>query len=158
MSINPLSFLSDTQRMQTESRMEFALNQLVDKLEKVAESRDRPFVFMKAEDDILTADQAAGTIIIKGTPVPRGFKGVVEDFNVTFGTAAGEIKLIIVDPSGNKANTVLSGIQNNTSGVGATVLDEGEALGLEVVTQGASSTLGCYFSGKIQKVNGDNGI
>ena len=152
MSINPLSFLSDAQREQTEARMEFALNQLVEKLEKVAESRDRPFVFMKAADDTISGDQAAGTILIRGTPVPRGFKGVVEDFNLTFGTAAGVLQLIIIDPSGNKSNAVGTTMSGSTSGIGATVLDEGEALAIEVNTQGAS-LFGVYYSGKIQKVD-----
>jgi len=43
-------------------------------------------------------------------------------------------------------------MSGSTSGIGATVLDEGEALAIEVNTQGAS-LFGVYYSGKIQKVD-----
>ena len=147
------SIFSSKVNQQQNTIIESAINQLVEKLDKVAESRDRPFVFMKAADDTISGNLSANTILIRGTPVPRGFKGVVEDFNINFGTAAGTLRLIIIDPSGNKSNAILSDITSNTSGIGATVLDEGEALAIEVQTQGAS-TFGVYFSGKIQKVTG----
>lgn len=129
---------------------------MIEKLDNVVESFEKPFVFMQAGNDTISGNLPADTILIRGTPVPRGFRGIIKDTNVNFGTAAGAVKLVILNSAGNIRNDVLDDITSNTSGIGSIVLNEGDQIALVVQTQGAS-TFGCYFSGKIMRV-GKNGV
>ena len=84
-----------------------------------------------------------------GTPVPPGFKGLVEDFNVNFVTAAGTVQIVIME-NRQVINRILRNISSDTSGIGKTVLDEGQYLAVVGQTAGAGQFT-CYCSGVIVK-------
>ena len=53
------------------------------------EQVQKPFIFLKSNNDNLSSAVADGVIILSGPVIPFGHKGIVEDFNINFTTAAG---------------------------------------------------------------------
>lgn len=111
----------------------------------------RPFVFLKSSRNALSSNNANDVIIHAGPPVPVGFRGVIQDFNIIFGTAAGTIKLVIIDQSNQIITDVLAGVTATANGTGSTVIEEGDRLAVAGQVAGAG-TFGVYFTGLIYKV------
>lgn len=126
------------------------LGSMVTRLGEIVQSFPKPFVFLRTLPAGVTTNEAADVLLAMGTPVPRGFKGQVEDFNINFVTAAGTVQLVIMNSSGNIVSRVLRNISSDTSGIGKTILDEGERLALVGQTAGAG-VASVYCSGTIVK-------
>lgn len=129
-----------------------ALREVAVELREVIQSFPKPFVFLRSEPAGVSSAQSENVLIIAGTPVPRGFKGQIEDFNVNFSTVAGTVKLAILNASGNRISDILLDINSNTSGIGKTILDEGQTLAVLGQTSGAG-VFSVYCSGVIIKSN-----
>ena len=122
-------------------------------LTKIVDRQAVPFNFIQSFSNSLSSNVADGTMIIQSPVMNKGYRGVVEDFNVNFTTVAGTVRivkvrgqdsLIIVD--------VTRGINSSASGFGSTVLEEGEAIAVVGQSAGAG-TFSVLFSGKIQRVD-----
>lgn len=111
--------------------------------------RPQPFIFLKSNGANLSSNVADGVLILNGPAMPRGTKGVIEDFNVNFTTAAGTVRLVIMDANNNIVIDVLRDINSSTNGTGRTVLDEGNRLAIVGQTAGAG-TFAVYCSGFTQ--------
>jgi len=114
---------------------------------------EKPFVFLKSANNILSSNVSNGVIILSGPPVRRGHKGVVEDFNINYTTTAGTVRLVILDASENIIIDILRDITSSTNGTGRTVLEEGERLAVVGQTAGAG-VFSVFCSGAVQKVIG----
>ena len=57
----------------------------------------KPFIFLKSNNNNLSSNVADGVIILSGPVIRENQKGIVEDFNINFTTAAGTVRLVIVD-------------------------------------------------------------
>ena len=111
----------------------------------------KPFVFLKSNNDNLSSNVNDGVLILNGPPMPAKTKGVVEDFNVNYTTAAGTVRLVILTASNVIRIDILRDISSSTNGTGRTVLEEGERLAVVGQTAGAG-TFSVYCSGAVQTV------
>jgi len=111
----------------------------------------KPFVFLKSNNDNLSSAVADGVLILTGPPMPAKHKGVVEDFNVNYTTAAGTVRLVILSASEEIRIDILRDITSSTNGTGRTVLEEGERLAVVGQSSGVG-TFSVYCSGAIQRV------
>ena len=111
----------------------------------------KPFVFLKSNNDNLSSNVNDGVLILNGPPMPAKTKGVVEDFNVNYTTAAGTVRLVILDASNVIRIDILRDITSSTNGTGRTVLEEGERLAVVGQSAGAG-VFSVYCSGAIQTV------
>ena len=111
----------------------------------------KPFVFLKSNNDNLSSNVTDGTLILTGPPMPAKHKGVVEDFNVNYTTAAGTVRLVILSTSEQIRIDILRDITSSTNGTGRTVLEEGERLAVVGQAAGAG-VFSVYCSGAIQRV------
>jgi hypothetical protein len=125
------------------------LNQSVELQSKITEI---PYVFLRSNGQRLSTTGSAGDLLVTGNPVPPGFRGTVEDFNVTFGTAGGTVEIVILDQNNNLINFLVQSITSNQNGSGATVLEEGQKLAIRLNTSG-SGIIGTFCSGKIKRTN-----
>jgi len=129
-----------------------AIGQLNQSIELQSKISDIPYVFLRSNGQRLSTTGTAGDFIITGNPVPPGFRGTVEDFNVTFGTSGGTVELVILDQNNNLINFLVTAITANQNGSGATVLEEGQKLAIRLNTSGAG-VIGTFCSGKIKRTN-----
>jgi len=54
-------------------------------------------IFLKSGlGNTLSSNVADGVLIMAGFPIPAGFRGALEDFNVNFTTAAGTVRIVIL--------------------------------------------------------------
>ena len=113
--------------------------------------QSQPFIFLKSNNNNLSSNVADGVVILSGPQMPPGTKGVIEDFNVNFTTAAGTIRLVILNSENQVITDILRDINSSTNGTGKTVLEEGQRLGLVGQTAGAG-VLSVYCSGTLQVV------
>ena len=111
----------------------------------------KPFVFLKSNNDNLSSNVSDGVLILNGPPMPAKTKGVVEDFNVNYTTAAGTVRLVILTASNVIRIDILRDISSSTNGTGRTVLEEGERLAVVGQSAGAG-VFSVYCSGAIQTV------
>jgi len=116
-----------------------------------AELIPKPFIFLKSNNNVLSSAVSDGTLILSGPLMGVNEKGIVEDFNINFTTAAGTIRLVIVDAENNILIDILRDITSSTNGTGKTVLEDGQRLAIVGQTSGAG-TFSVYCSGFIQKV------
>ena len=131
-------------------------NQLLTSIERLERAilsqtirQTQPFIFLKSNDNILSSNVADAVQILVGPAMPRGTKGVIEDFNVNFTTTAGTVRLVILDANRNIVTDVLRNVNSSTNGTGKTVLDEGNRLAVIGQTAGAG-TFSVYCSGFTQ--------
>lgn len=129
-----------------------ALSDLQTVARRQVELVQKPFVFLKSNNNNLSSNVADGILILNGPLVQQGHKGVVEDFNVNFTTAAGTIRLVILNAQNGIVTDILRDINSSTNGTGKTVLEEGQRLGIVGQTAGAG-TFSVYCSGYMQKVS-----
>ena len=133
-------------------------NQLLSNIERLERAilrqtirQTQPFIFLKSNNNILSSAVTDGTSILVGPQMPAGTKGVIEDFNVNYTTAAGTVRLVIMDAHKNIVTDVLRDISSSTNGTGKTVLDEGNRLAIVGQTSGAG-TFSVYCSGFTQVI------
>ncbi len=129
-----------------------ALGQLNQSIELQSKIVDIPYVFLRSNGQRLSTTGSAGDIIIAGNPVPPGFMGTIQDFNVTFGTTGGTVELVILDANDQVINFLVQSITAKQNGSGATVLQEGQKLGIRLNTSG-SGLIGTICTGKIKRTN-----
>jgi len=144
-----LSFANSSQDKAAISGIASDFKQAVRELKTIADTFPKPFVFLKTDNTGVSSNLAADVLAVPGTPVPQGFKGIVEDFNVNFSTAAGTVQIVIMQ-NRNIVNRILRNITSDTSGIGKTVLDEGQYLAVVGQIAGAGQFT-CYCSGTIVK-------
>ena len=129
----------------------------IEKLEKAIlkqiEIAREPIVILRSSGANLSSNVANGVLILESAPTPQDRKIVVEDFNVNFTTAAGVVRVVILDSNSNIVNNLLRDVNSSTTGTGKTVLETGDRLAVVGQTAGAG-TFGVYFSGYSQKVRG----
>ncbi len=112
-----------------------------------------PQIFLKSGlGNTLSSNVSNDVLILAGFPIPAGFRGSLEDFNVNFTTVAGTIRLVILDKSNNIIQDLLRDISSSTNGTGKTVIEEGQKIGVVGQTAGAG-IFTVYITGSLQKVN-----
>ena len=155
MSLDPFSLFSfaksasNGQILQTTLHND--LDNLVIKISQLTERQPRPEIWLKSNNNNLSSNVADGVLILPGLIVPDGYRGVVEDFNISFTTVAGTIRLVVLDPSGNIRMDILRGITNNTNGTGRTVLEENESIAVVGQSAGAG-VFSVFCTGLVYKV------
>ena len=109
-------------------------------------------IFLKSGANVtLSSNVADGVLIMAGFPIPANFRGSLEDFNVNFTTAAGTVRLVILDKQNNIIQDLLRDISSSTNGTGKTILEEGQKMGIVGQSAGAG-VFTVYVSGTLQKV------
>lgn len=107
-----------------------------------------PTSFIKSQTSININGIGANTIIARSPPVPDGFVGKIQDFNVNFSsTGTGSVQLVRITSSGQIFNTVLVNIAASQSGIGQTVLSSGEACAIVIDTAGTGTIESMDFTG-----------
>lgn len=131
-----------------ESTLILLQNSILQQIEK----QPIPQIFLKSGiANILSSNVADGVLILAGFPIPAGHRGSLEDFNVNFTTAAGTVRLVILDKQNNIIQDLLRDITSSTNGTGKTVIEEGQKMG--IVGQSAGAGLfTVYVTGTLQKV------
>jgi len=120
-------------------------------LEQV-EKQPIPQIFLKSGiGNTLSSNVADSVLIMAGFPIPADHRGSLEDFNVNFTTAAGTVRLVILDKQNNIIQDLLRDISSSTNGTGKTILEEGQKMGIVGQTAGAG-IFTVYVSGTLQKV------
>ena len=127
------------------------IKKLTDVMIKVREEQRKPNIFLKSGISTLSSNVAEDVLILAGLPIPALHRGSIEDFNINFSTAAGTVKLVILDSNKNIVVEVLRDINSSTNGTGKTVLEEGESLAVVGQTAGAG-VFTVYCSGDTKKV------
>ena len=116
------------------------------------EKQPIPQIFLKSGiANTLSSNVADGVLIMAGFPIPAEHRGSLEDFNVNFTTAAGTVRLVILDKSNNIIQDLLRDISSSTNGTGKTILEAGQKMGIVGQTAGAG-IFTVYVSGTLQKV------
>tara|TARA_R110000823_G_scaffold194504_1_gene325829 strand:- start:5514 stop:6029 length:516 start_codon:yes stop_codon:yes gene_type:complete len=129
-----------------------ALSNLNNSVTNAAKISEIPFVFLRTNGERVSTTGTAGDLIVVGSSCPAGFMGTIEDFNVTFGTSGGTVELVILDSNNQVLNFLVKSITANQNGSGATVLQEGQRIGVRLNTSG-SGLIGAFCSGKIKRTN-----
>ncbi len=152
MAFSPESFIfSKAANDSSSSMIANEIKLLAQEMRLVREQTRKPFIFLKSGITTLSSNVAEDVLILGGLPVKALHRASVEDFNVNFSTAAGTIKIVILDSNKNIVSEVLRDINSSTNGTGKTVLEEGESLA--VVGQSAGAGVFTVFcSGDLQKV------
>jgi len=99
----------------------------------------------------LSSNVGNDVLIFAGFPVPAGHIGALEDFNVNFTTAAGTVRIVILDKQNNIIQDLLRDISSSTNGTGKTIIEQGEKIGIVGQTAGAG-IFTAFISGTLQKV------
>jgi len=116
------------------------------------EKQPIPQIFLKSGiANTLSSNVADGVLILAGFPIPAGHRGSLEDFNVNFTTAAGTVRIVILDKQNNIIQDLLRDINSSTNGTGKTIIEEGQKIGISGQTAGAG-IFTVYISGTLQKV------
>lgn len=137
---------------QSSERLLEAVNILTEKVETQIRRQPQPFIFLKSNNNNLSSNVNNGILILSGPLIRHGQKGVIEDFNVNFTTAAGTVRLVIVDGGNSIITDILRDITSSTNGTGKTVLEENQRLAIVGQSAGAG-TFSVYCSGYIQDVS-----
>ena len=129
-----------------------ALTNLNNSVSNAAKISEIPFVFLRTNGERVSTTGTAGDIIFAGASCPAGFMGTIEDLNITFGTAGGTVDLVLLDSNNQVINFLVKTITAEQNGTGATVLQEGQRLGVRLNASG-SGLIGAFCSGKIKRTN-----
>ncbi len=109
-------------------------------------------IFLKSGiNNTLSSNVANDELIFAGFPIPQGFRGSLEDFNVNFTTSLGTVRIVILDKSNNIIQDLLRDITSSTNGTGKTIIEEGQKIGIVGQVAGAG-IFTAYISGTLQKV------
>jgi len=128
-----------------------AIQQLNELIKLQTEIVAKPFIFLKSNNNNLSSAVLDGVLILSGPVIRENQKGIVEDFNINFTTAAGTIRLVIVDAQNNIITDILRDITSSTNGTGKTVLENGQRLAVVGQTSGAG-VFSVFCSGFVQTV------
>jgi len=121
---------------------------ILEQIERIPQAQ----IFLKSGiANTLSSNVADGVLILAGFPIPADHRGSLEDFNVNFTTAAGTVRLVILDKSNNIIQDLLRDISSSTNGTGKTILEAGQKMGIVGQTAGAG-VFTVYVSGTLQKV------
>ena len=128
------------------------IGQLNQGINTLAAKQPKPFTFLNLNNQGVSANVSANTIIVAGIPVPNGYRGRVKDFNINFTTSGGTIGYAILDYNGkNIIQIVTPNINSSSSGFGDTILDSNTCIGIIGTVQGNGVFTG-YLSGEIEKI------
>ena len=128
------------------------IGQLNSGIKTLADKQPKPFTFLNLNNQGVSVNFAANTIIVDGIPVPNGYRGRVKDFNINFTTSGGTIGYAILDYNGkNIIQIVTPNINSSSSGFGDTILDSNTCIGIIGTVQGNGVFTG-YLSGEIVKI------
>ena len=128
------------------------IGQLNQGIKNLSDKQPRPFTFLNLNNQGVSVNFAANTVIVAGIPVPNGYRGRVKDFNINFTTSGGTIGYAILDYNGkNIIQIVTPNINSSSSGFGDTILDSNTCIGIIGTVQGAGVFTG-YLSGEIEKI------
>jgi len=73
-------------------------------------------IFLKSgKGNTLSSAVNDGVLIFAGFPIPAGFRGALEDFNVNFTTVAGTVRIVLLDKSNNIIQDLLRDISSSTN-------------------------------------------
>ena len=126
-----------------------AIANLTREMKNVADQSPKAFIFLKGPTG-LSSNVNANVEILAGPQIPQGYKATVKDFNLIFSTVAGAVRLVILDANKNIIQPLLTGISSTTNGLGETVLESNQRLGVVGETAGAG-VFTVYCSGILQK-------
>jgi hypothetical protein len=125
------------------------LNELNKSIKSLSDQTPKAFIFLKGPTG-LSSNVNANVNILAGPQIPQGYKATIKDFNLIFSTAAGTVRLVIMDANYNIIQPLLIDITSTTNGLGETVLEENQRLAVVGQTAGAG-TFTVYCSGILQK-------
>ena len=148
-----LGILNAGMKNQSDNQLLKGIEKLEKAILKQIDIAREPIVILRSSGANLSSNVANGVLILESAPTPQDRKIVVEDFNVNFTTAAGVVRVVILDSNSNIVNNLLRDVNSSTTGTGKTVLETGDRLAVVGQTAGAG-TFGVYFSGYSQKVRG----
>ena len=148
-----LGILNAGMKNQSDNQLLKGIENLQKAILKQIEIAREPIVILRSSGANLSSNVGDGVLILESAPTPQDRKIVVEDFNVNFTTAAGVVRVVILDSNSNIVNNLLRDVNSSTTGTGKTVLETGDRLAVVGQTAGAG-TFGVYFSGYSQKVRG----
>ena len=126
-----------------------AITNLTREMKNVADQTPKPFIFLKGPTG-LSSNVSANVEILAGPQVPNGYKATVKDFNLIFSTAAGTVRLVIMDAQKNIIQPLVPTITANTNGIGETVLESNQRLAVVGESAGAG-VFTVYCSGILQR-------
>ena len=132
-----------------------SVRDLTKQTKRLADLIEKPFIFLKSTNNIMSSNVADAVVILRSIRVPPGHKATVKDFNINFTTVAGTVRLAILDSAGSLVIDVLRDINSVTNGTGATVIEENHFLAVLGQTAGAG-LFSVYCSGTIQKIEGES--
>ena len=132
-----------------ESGLISAITNLTREMKNVADQTPKPFIFLKGPTG-LSSNVNADVEILAGPQIPQGYKATVKDFNLIFSTAAGTVRLVIMDAQKNIIQPLVPTITANTNGIGETVLESNQRLAVVGESAGAG-VFTVYCSGILQR-------
>ncbi len=123
-------------------------NSILEQIKRIPQNQ----IFLKSGiGNTLSSNVVDGVLIMAGFPIPAGFRGAVEDFNVNFTTAAGTVRIVILDKQNAIIQDLVRDITNSTNGTGKTIIEEGQKIGIVGQSAGAG-VFTVYMSGTLQKI------
>ena len=91
--------------------LEQAIVLLNESILKQLEAIPKAQIFLKSGlGNLLSSNVANNVLIMAGFPIPAGFRGALEDFNVNFTTVAGTVRIVILDKANNIIQDLLRDI------------------------------------------------
>lgn len=144
--------IGDNNTSNSLSNLNNTLNGLNSTIQTMSDKlQENDFVFINSAGYTLNVNQSANTQLLLGVPVPVGYRATIKDFNVNFNPSGGSVNLVVTDFNGkNTLGQVATNISSSASGFGATVIDEGQCLAVQVNSQG-NGLVSVYISGVIVK-------
>ena len=118
-------------------------------IKSLADQTPKAFIFLKGPTG-MSSNVSANVEILAGPQIPQGYKATVKDFNLIFSTAAGTVRLVIMDANKQIIQPLLTGISSTTNGLGETVLESNQRLAVVGESAGAG-VFTVYCSGILQK-------
>ena len=142
-------FLSQLTKQFSDSGLVDSINRLSFQMKSLADQTPKGFIFLKGPTGMSSA-VSANVEILTGPQIPPGYKATIKDFNIIFSTAAGAVRLVIMDQNKNILQPLLTGITSTTNGLGETVLESNQRLAVVGETSGAG-VFTVYCSGILQR-------
>jgi len=149
MSLESLFATAITNKLNPVQDIAPLISQLTKSINSLVDITPKSAIFLKGST-ALSSNVSANVLILAGSLIPSGYKATVEDFNIIFSTAAGTIRLVIMDANFNIIQPLLVSISNTTNGLGKTVLEENQRLAIVGEISGAGSFT-TYCSGILKK-------
>lgn len=137
---------SDNRLLESVVRLERAILKSID-------AQPEDIVLLQSNNDNLSSAVANNVLILDSAPCPAGHTIKITDWNINFTTAAGIIRAVIMDASGQIIYDVLRDVNSSINGTGSSVLQNGQRLAIVGQVSGAG-VFGCFFSGVRTKLRG----